>query len=247
MDLPCRAAEFASPLPSTAGVDPVAAHRCAVVFQQCKSRQLLACFNHNLPGLVVLQVRQRFAVQLHRHLRKRRVRRIRISPAQIQNRIREFSAVFLVEIPNAQENLRNDVLIQPRLSWRRYGRIFPSHPPRGIRHAAVFFRKARAWQPVHGRIDSPLLVGRDSRGPPELAGFILINFAHDQPIGLLQRVDIFIRVRADHHAVHSERQHALHFAVVHIVPDMRPRIIAIRFRQVIEAEVRFLSSPRRHT
>ncbi len=52
--------------------------------------------------------------------------RVCVGPTQIQNRVGEFSALLLVEVPNAQENLRDDVLIEPRLSGRRNSGIFPS-------------------------------------------------------------------------------------------------------------------------
>src|SRR5271166_4709631 len=101
--------------------------------------------------------------------------RIRIRTIQIQNRVREFSAVFLVEVTNPQENLRDDVLVKPRLARRWNGRIFPCHPARRIGHAAIFFGETRAWQAVNRGLNVLLFFGRNSRCSPELAGLVLIN------------------------------------------------------------------------
>src|ERR1700691_852834 len=95
---------------------------------------------------------------------------IRVCPTQIQNGVGKFSAFLFVEVANPQEDLRNDVLVQPRLSRWRNGGIFPCDPARGVGHAAIFFGKARAGQPVNGGIDVLLFFASNSRSSPELAG-----------------------------------------------------------------------------
>src|ERR1700691_742356 len=97
--------------------------------------------------------------------------RVCIGPTQIQNWVGEFSAVFLVESADAQENLRDDVLIEPRKSRRRNCGIFPRDPARGVGHATVFSRKPRARQTINRGRDVLLLFGAMPRRSPELAGF----------------------------------------------------------------------------
>ena len=190
-------------------------------------------FNHANPGncwpalitcpvVVVLQVGESLAIELHGHLGKWRMSRVRICPTQIQNGVGEFSALFLVQVANAQENLGDDVLVEPGLSRRWNRGIFPGDPARRVGHAAVFFGKARAGQAIDRGVDLLLFFGCNSRRSPEFAGLIRINFAHHQPVGLLQCIDVLVRVRTDHYAVHSEGQHALDLAVVHVVPDVGP-------------------------
>src|SRR5271170_765490 len=101
---------------------------------------------------------------------------VSVSPTQIQNRVGEFSSLFLIEVAYPKENLRDDVLIKPRLSRRWNGGIFPGDPARRVGHAAVFFGEARTGQTVDRGLDVLLFVGRNSRRAPELAGLILINF-----------------------------------------------------------------------
>src|SRR5580698_4355807 len=104
---------------------------------------------------------------------------VSVRPTQIQNRVGEFSAFLLIEIANPQENLRDDVLVKPRLSWRWDRGIFPRHPTRGVGHAAVLFGKACAGQAINCGLDVFLFFSRDPWGTPKLAGLILVNFAHD--------------------------------------------------------------------
>src|ERR1700727_59772 len=97
---------------------------------------------------------------------------IRICPTQIQNGVGKFSAILLIKVANPQENLRDDVLVQPRLAGRWNGGIFPSYPACRVDHAAIFFGKARAGQPVNRGIDVLLFFDSNSRSSPELAGLI---------------------------------------------------------------------------
>ena len=72
---------------------------------------------------------------------------------------------------------------------------------------------------------------------PELAGLVRIDFADHQPVGLLQGVDILLRVRTDGDSVHAEREHALDGAAVHVVPDFGPGVLAFELRQIVERPV----------
>src|ERR1700678_1109352 len=99
--------------------------------------------------------------------------RVGISPTQIQNGIREFSTLLLIQVANPQKNLRDDVLIEPRLSRRWDGGIFPGDPACRVCHAAVFFGKTRTWQPINRSVDRLLFFCRNSRRSPEFAGLVL--------------------------------------------------------------------------
>ncbi len=135
--------------------------------------------------------------------------------------------------------MRNNVLIQAALARGWHGYILPLQPARRVSHRSVFFGEAGAGQTIDRCIDGLHFLGRYSRGLPEFAGLIGINLADHQKVSLLQRVDIFLRVRPDRHAIHAERQHPLHRAAIHVVPDLRPGIISIHLRHVIEGEVVF--------
>ena len=117
----------------------------AIVFQPCKTGQLLARFDHLSRG-VVFQIGQGFAVEFHRHLRERRMSRVRVGPTQVQNGVGEFPAFLFVEIANAQENLRDDVLVEPRLARRRNGGIFP-----GTQRAELVMLPSFSAKPAQGR------------------------------------------------------------------------------------------------
>jgi len=125
------------------GVDPVPARRSSVVFQPGKARQLLAGLDLLL-GCRVLKVGERLAVDFFSNLGERRMLRIAVRPRRVQDWIREFSAILLIQGTDLQVNLRQDVLVEAAIARRRHGRVFPLQPTGGIRHAAVFFRKSRA-------------------------------------------------------------------------------------------------------
>ena len=128
-------------------------------------------------------------------------------------------------------------MIKTGLAWRRHRGVFPLQPPCRIRHAPVFLGESCARQPVHRGIDLLHLIRCDARGTPKFTGFIRVNLAHDEPVGLLQRVYILLLVRPNHDAIHSEGQHALDRAAIHVVPDFHPRIIAVNLWQVVKGEV----------
>ncbi len=111
--------------------------------------------------------------------------RVCVAPREIQDRVGELAAFFLIKIAHAQENLRDDVLIESRVSRRWDGRKLPGHPTGRIGHAAIFFRKSSAGQAIHSRVDCFLFFEAYSGGSPEFAGLILIDLADNQPVGLL--------------------------------------------------------------
>ena len=89
------------------------------------------------------------------------------------------------------------------------------------------------------------LVVRGNAGrAPEFAGFVGIDFAYDQPVGLFQSVDILVGVGANHDSIHAERENALDLAFVHVVPDIDPGIIAIDLRKIVEGKVVFFGGGR---
>ena len=155
----------------------------------------------------------------------------------MQNRIRKLSAFFLVQLANFQKDSSQNFLIHLCVARRRQGGVLPLQPARGVDECAVFLRKARARQTIDSGLDSLHFVLRDSGRLPELAGLVRIDFADDQPIRFLQRFDVFVRVGTDGHAIHAEGEETLDAAAVHVVPDVRPGIIAVHFWQIVEGPV----------
>src|SRR5882762_6417181 len=98
-----------------------------------------------------------------------------VRPSQVENRIGKLSALLLVQIADLQENLRDDVLIEPRVARRRQRRIFPLEPARRVGEAAVLFREPGARQTVYRRVDLLLLLWRGAGSVPELARFVRID------------------------------------------------------------------------
>src|SRR5205085_7578110 len=97
---------------------------------------------------------------------------------------------------------------------------------------AVLLGKARTGQAINRRRDLRHLVFRDARRTPELARLVRVEFTDDEPIGALQSVYVLARVRADHHAVHAEGEETFDLALIHVVPQLRPRVFAINLGQV---------------
>ena len=145
----------------------------------------------------------------------------------MQNRLGKLPAFLQVQFAHFQEDARKDFLVQFCFSRGRQGSIFPLQPARGIDEGAVFFGKARAWQAVDRGLDLLHLALRDARRLPEFAGFVGVNFSDHQPIGFLQGFDILVRIGANGHAVHAEREQPLDVAAVHVVPDVGPGVVAV--------------------
>src|SRR5262249_27299305 len=96
-----------------AAIEPVSARGAAVVAQPGKAGKLLA----GLPlirrrQLIVLEIGQRFPVDLLGHFRERRIVWIAVWPVCIQNRIRELAALFLIERSHSKEYPGQDFLVQ---------------------------------------------------------------------------------------------------------------------------------------
>ncbi len=162
---------------------------------------------------------------------------LRVGPAGVEDRIGELAPFFLIEIANLQEDLREDVLIEARVAGRRQRRVLPLQPARGIDERPILLGEARARQAIDRRRDLLHVVRARAGRAPELARLVGIDLADDEPVGLLQRVDVLARIRPDLHTVHAEREDALDVACVHLVPDLRPGVIAIDLRQVVERPV----------
>src|SRR5258705_422484 len=80
---------------------------------------------------------------------------------------------------------------------------------RGVYEGTVFLSETSAGETVDGRVDFLHVLGSNTGGTPELAGLVGIDFADHQPVGLLQCVDILVRIRTDHHAIHAEGEDSL--------------------------------------
>ncbi len=128
-------------------------------------------------------------------------------------------------------------MIQPAVSRHGQGGTFPLQPTRRVCEGTVLFSKARARQTVHGRLNLLHFIGGDPGRPPKFACFVGIDFADDQPVRFLQGIDVFLRIRTDGHAVHAKGEHAFDDAVVHIVPELHPRVVAVYLGQIVERPV----------
>ena len=91
-------------------------------------------------------VGERLPADLARNLGERRVIRLRVRPTKIQNGIGKDAAFRAVQIANLEEDLREDVLIQPGVSGRRQRGVLPLQPTRRVDECAVLLGK-----PAHGR------------------------------------------------------------------------------------------------
>jgi hypothetical protein len=131
-----------------------------------------------------------------------------------------------------------------RMSWsrRHVGRsgqrcVLPLQPARRIHKRPILLRESRAGQLIHRGVDLLHFLRCRARRLPEGAGLVGIDFAHHQEVGLLQRVDVLLRIRTDHHPVHAEGEDAFHFAFVHVVPVLDPGIVAVHLRQPRKGEI----------
>src|ERR1700719_1548224 len=107
-----------------AGVNPVAARRRTIIFQPREARKLLAGLDLLL-SRGILQIRERLAVDFLQYLGQRWARGVAVIPRNVQDGIGELAAFLLVQFADLQENLRHDGLVQPGISCRWQGRIFP--------------------------------------------------------------------------------------------------------------------------
>ena len=202
---------------------------------------MLARLHGGLRGRVGY-VGQRAAAELLGNFRQGRVRRIRIVPGKIEDGVRELAAFLLIKLANLQENAGQDLLVQLRVSGRGHGGPLPLQPAGRVHERAVFLRESRPRQTIYLSRNVLHIRGGNARRFPKLAGLVGINVAHREPVGLLQGLDHLLRIRPDGDRVHAERHHAFHLALVHVVPDMRPRVFAVHFGQVGKRPIVLLGS-----
>ena len=176
--------------PGTA-IQPVAAGGGAVVLEPGEAGKLLAGLDLLL-RLRVLEIGQGLAVDLLGELGQRWMQRIGVGPGEVQDRVGELAALLLVQLPHLQEDLRHDVLVQPRLPRRRQGHVFPLQPARGVGHRPVLLGEPRAGQAIDRGVDLLHLVLADTRRHPELAGLVRIDLAHDEEVAFLQGLDVLL-------------------------------------------------------
>src|SRR6185503_7250560 len=146
----------------------------------------------------------------------------------------------LIKLSHLDEDSREYFLIHFRAARRRHRGVLPLKPASRVYERAILFGESRARQPIDGRVDVLHLVFRYSGSLPEFAGLIREDFAHNQPIRFLERVDVLFGAWTNRYAVHAEREQAFDLAVVHSIPHLDPGIPAIYFRQVMRPEIVFL-------
>src|SRR5262249_1421574 len=133
-----------SSLGPRSAVQPVATECRAVVLECREARQLLA----RADWLIVRvgDVGQRTTVDLARQLGKGAVERIDVVPREVENRLGEFTAFLLIQLPHLEEDERQDLLIQLRVAWRRQGDVLPLQPARRVDKGTVLFGEAGTGQ-----------------------------------------------------------------------------------------------------
>src|SRR5215472_14130877 len=101
--------------------------------------------------------------------------RLRVGPPGVEDWIGELSPVFLVELPDLEEYLREDVLVEARVAGGRQRRVLPLEPPGGIDERPILLGESRAREPVDGRLDLFHLVRAGARRAPELARLVRVD------------------------------------------------------------------------
>src|SRR5262249_22979622 len=153
------------------------------------------------------------------------------APGYVQHWIGELAALLAVQIADSKEDARENLLIELGLARRRQCGVLPLQPPGRVHERAVLLGKARSGKPVDRGRDLLHLFRGDARRLPELARLIRVDLADDQPVRFLERIDILLGIRTDGDAVHAEREEAFYLAGEHVVPDLRPGVLAVGLRK----------------
>ena len=235
-----------------AGVQPVAAHRAAVVLQLAEARQLLAGLADDLGRILgVLDVRERAAVDLLENFAEVGIDRVGVRPGDVEHRLRQRAALLAVEIADGEEDARENLLVGPGLA-RWIDRLpLPLQPARRVGEGAVLLGEARAGELEDFGLD---LRRRNSAEllrllvVPEGGGLDRVVLADHHPLELGERVDHLRAVGPDADRVHAEGDETLRpglraagdvpfVAPVHVVEDEHPRVVAVGLRQPLVAEL----------
>src|SRR5207247_10862556 len=119
--------------------DSAAAARLTVVRALPEPVQPLAGLAHDLRLVLgIHEVLERFAVDLARDLLRRRRRRDRVLPGEIQDGVRKRAALLSIELAQLQENAGHD--LEVRLGLARWiGALpVPLQPSAAVHQRAVF-------------------------------------------------------------------------------------------------------------
>ena len=172
-------------------------------------------------------------------LRGGRIARIGVGPCEIEDRIGEGAAFLLVQLFQAEVELRHDPGVALRLARRRRAWPMPLQPAARIGQGSVVFRKAG-----RGQLDD---FGLDRRRIdiidvamlfPEPRGLCVERIHDDEKFQLRQRVGNFLPVRERLQRVKSLAEVARHLALVHQLE--RPENVIgrdIHLRQPIIGEI----------
>ena len=235
-----------------AGVEPVSAHRRAVVLELTEAVDLLPRGLQRL-GLVgrIRDVGESLAVDLLQHLGQVGLDRIGVAPGEVRQGLGKRPALLLVEVAHREKDPGQDFLVGFRLP-RRIDRLpLPLHPPRGVGERAVLLREVRRGKQEDFRLDLRrlgwiVLLGR----LPEDRGLRLDVLGDHEPFQLRERGHPLLGVRPQSDRIHAEGDEPLgsgllaagagRVAAVHVVADVHPGVVAVDFRQPGVPEVVFL-------
>src|SRR5262245_46026218 len=98
--------------------------------------------------------------------------RLGVGPPRVEDRIRKLAAVLLIQGTDLQENLREDVLIESRVTGCGECDVLPLEPARRVDERAVLLGKTRARQTIDRRLDRLHLLGCGAGRLPEFAGLV---------------------------------------------------------------------------
>src|ERR1022692_4493154 len=87
------------------------------------------------------------------------------------------ASLFLVQLPDLQEDLRQNVLVEAAVSGRRQRNTLPLQPARRVDKGPILLGEASSGQAIDRRIDLLHLLGRGARRLPEGAGLVGVDFA----------------------------------------------------------------------
>ena len=128
-------------------MQPVAAHRGAVVHDLREVVELLAGRLHQL-AVLILDVDEGLAVDVLEHLVEIGIDRIGIVPGHARDLLGEGATLLAVQIAHGEEHAADDLLVGLRLA-RRIDRLpLPLHPARGVGERPVLLAEARGRQEI---------------------------------------------------------------------------------------------------
>ncbi|ABA52345.1 hypothetical protein BURPS1710b_A0731 [Burkholderia pseudomallei 1710b] len=235
-----------------AAEDPAAARGRAVVLQLREAGELLALLHERLRRVFrIRQIRERTAVELHRELFGRRAFRVRVRPAQVDDRVGILAAVLAVHVAHAQEDPRHDLEVALRLARRLRALPVPLQHAAGVHERAALLGEARRRQPEHLGLDLRRIdIVELAVVLPELRRLGGERIHDHEPLQLRERLGRLALGRRRRERVEALADVAVHLARVHQLDRLQQVVLLVELRQVVVAPVvlgaRRVAPPRLH-